>query len=75
MTHHCEDILIVDRDDDLRDLLSRSFDFEGYATVGARTIAEAKVILVQHLPDLILVDGDLPDGNGLDLVRDTRRQS
>lgn len=74
-TPHCEEILIVDPDDDLRDVLRRLFECEGYFAVGARTMAEGKAMLARRLPDLILVDVNLPDGNGFDLVRDIGRHS
>ncbi|UCG16181.1 MAG: sigma-54-dependent Fis family transcriptional regulator [Phycisphaerales bacterium] len=40
----------------------------------AETIAEARLLLDAHEPDLLVADIRLPDGNGLDLVREIRKQ-
>ena len=69
------EILIVDHDDGLRDILGRTLDYAGYVTVDARTKAEGEAILARRQPNLILVDVNLPDGDGLDLVRDIHRHS
>jgi CheY-like chemotaxis protein len=45
----------------------------GYAILIAETVAEGLGYLDQPL-DLILVDMELPDGNGLELVRQARQQ-
>jgi len=33
------------------------------------TVATAKAVLQEHAPDVLLVDLDLPDGNGLELIQ------
>jgi len=43
----------------------------GFRVVGtARTAAEARVLLRERVPDLVLLDTYLPDESGLDLLRD-----
>lgn len=44
----------------------------GYGMREAASLAAARAALAQHLPDLILLDIFLPDGNGLDLARELR---
>lgn len=68
-------ILIVDRDEPTRDVLGRLLEHEGYRTFGTGTIAESRTMLAWRTPDLIMIDIDLPDGNGLDLVCDIHRRS
>jgi DNA-binding NarL/FixJ family response regulator len=48
--------------------LSRQPDLARCGEAG--TLAEAAGLLLEHSPDLLLVDLDLEDGNGLDLVRE-----
>jgi CheY-like chemotaxis protein len=40
----------------------------------ARTLAEARAMLATEPVDLLLTDAELPDGSGLDLVADVRKQ-
>lgn len=67
-----QEILIVDRDEPTRDVLERLFDYEGYRALGTGSIAETRAMMAWRQPDLVVVDIDLPDGNGLDLVGDLR---
>ncbi len=43
-----------------------------YRVALAATLAEARTRIAEVTPDLILLDIRLPDGNGLDLVRELR---
>jgi DNA-binding response OmpR family regulator len=57
----------------LRDLLER----EGYTVRLAATLAEARRVLASPADpvDVVLLDWRLPDGEGIDLLRDLRRTS
>ncbi len=57
-------ILIVDDDDDLRDLLSEQLEAEGFAVQSAANGADGVETATQLRPDLVLMDLDLPDFNG-----------
>lgn len=61
-------LLIVDDEKNIRTSLSRSLSLEGYECETAATIGEAQRALAQSLPDLVMLDVKLPDGNGLDLL-------
>ena len=37
--------------------------------IEAKTIAEARLLIAEHHPDVIIINSDLPDGSGLDFVR------
>lgn len=39
----------------------------------AATMAEARVLCATHVPGVLVTDLKLPDGNGLDLIRENRR--
>jgi response regulator of citrate/malate metabolism len=44
---------------------------QGFRVVGrARTAAEARAMITEHRPDLVLLDCYLPDESGLDLLRE-----
>lgn len=62
-------VLIVDDESTLRTALFRMFDRKGYQVVTASRISEAKMLTPQEQPlDLAIVDLNLPDGDGLDLL-------
>ncbi|GAC1516091.1 MAG: hypothetical protein NVS1B4_09350 [Gemmatimonadaceae bacterium] len=65
-------ILSVEDDDELSRLLNRTLSAEGFRVVHARTLAEADLLAREFVPDAVLLDIHLPDGNGLDLLRRMR---
>ena len=65
-------ILIIDDEDKLRNLLSRIIRLEGFNIREAFDLKAARKLLEKELPDAILCDVKLPDGNGVDFVLETR---
>ena len=65
--------LIVDDDTDTRDLLSEVARAEGFSVAAADTLRMARAQLARQLPDVLLTDLQLPDGNGMDLIGDLDR--
>jgi two-component system response regulator AtoC len=61
--------LIVEDDPDFRASLAALVSREGYETSQAASLEEARAALAAHPPDLALVDLGLPDGSGLELLR------
>jgi DNA-binding NarL/FixJ family response regulator len=62
-------ILIVDDHELIRNGLVQALRGAGHNIVGeAATIAEAKAQLLFTKPNLVIVDVNLPDGSGLDLI-------
>ena len=66
-------ILVVDDHNSFREVLSHALNEEGYRVTQARTVAEAIAAIRRDHPDLVLLDVDLPDGNGVELLRTIRR--
>jgi len=62
--------LIVDDEPDIRELLEITLLRMGLDTVCAEDLASARNALGEHLFDLCLLDMHLPDGDGIDLVRE-----
>ena len=64
------DILIVDDEASIRRELSEYFNDQGYCTRGSGTLQEARQELEKSLPDIVLLDLNLPDGNGFELLHE-----
>ena len=67
-------LIVVDDDPDIRDLIVRQLQQEHYEVVPAGSLAELHEALSLHPADLIVLDLNLPDGDGLNLCRDLRAQ-
>jgi two-component system OmpR family response regulator len=67
-------ILVTDDDPEIRKLLARYIESQGYAVTLAASCHELHERLATHQIDLIVLDVMLPDGSGLDLCRDLRAQ-
>lgn len=67
-------ILLVEDDTDLREITERSLLKERYIVETADTykVARQKALVYEY--DCILLDIMLPDGNGLDLLRDLQKE-
>ena len=64
-------ILIVDDEEHARIAISEFFTLRGYETHGVSTLAEARDHLRQGKADVILLDVQLPDGYGPNLLAET----
>jgi len=67
--------LIVEDSPTLCAIYSQYLDGSGLEIVAVETLAAAKAALVNWRPHLVLLDIELPDGNGLDLFGDTESLS
>ncbi len=65
-------ILIVEDNEKNLKLVRDILQFKGYRTLEARTAAEGIVLAGTHVPDLILMDIQLPDMDGLTLLKHLR---
>ena len=63
-------ILVVDDEPDLRELLEITLLKMGLDVDSAATVREARALLGQKVYELVLTDMRLPDGLGLELVRE-----
>jgi two-component system KDP operon response regulator KdpE len=65
-------ILVVEDDPALVRAITRNLSARGYAARSATTVAEAMVALHDARPALLLLDIDLPDGSGWEVLRALR---
>jgi DNA-binding NarL/FixJ family response regulator len=62
-------LLIVDDDTAFRTAIAAALHDRGYEIAGqAGTVAEARVAIAHLRPDAVLLDVNLPDGNGISLA-------
>jgi two-component system nitrogen regulation response regulator NtrX len=59
-------VLVVEDESFSRQLFKMILEDDNYQYVGVETLAEARNYLEKNLPDLIVLDVQLPDGNGLE---------
>lgn len=67
-------ILIVEDDDAIRTGLCRSLSSDSWEAVGAENLASARRQLDAERFDLLLLDCNLPDGNGIDFCQALTRR-
>ena len=70
-----EKLLIVEDDKKLNDGIRLALKNDSYFFYQFRTLQEAREILNREDITLVLLDVNLPDGNGIDFVREIRKNS
>jgi two-component system, cell cycle response regulator DivK len=66
-------VLLVEDDDDTRQIYAEALVSAGYAAVGVRTWFEAEAIVYRLRPEAIVMDRMLPDADGWDVARRLKR--
>lgn len=67
-------VLIIDDEENLRKLLARVVELEGYSVTQAASIKEAIKILNRETFQVIISDVKLPDGNGVELAARIKKE-
>ena len=67
-------ILLIDDEEQLRKLLARIIRLEGFTVNEAGNYMAAKKMVQKEMPDIILCDVKLPDGNGVEIVKELKAQ-
>lgn len=68
-------ILIVDDERFMRQTLSEALRSWGYEAIQAGSVAEAESVFAEEEPGVVLLDIDLPDGSGIDVLNHIKEQS
>lgn len=69
-----KEILVVDDDQAIRWTLQEALRSWGFSPVEAASVAEANKLFNSHSPAAVLLDIDLPDGSGLDVLREIKNE-
>jgi len=67
-------ILVVDDDGDIREVLGDRLQSLGYLVFAAETAKMGLELLERQNPQLVLLDIEMPDMNGIDMLREIRRR-
>ncbi len=67
-------VIIVDDEQDYLNIMTQLLEPEGYKIVTAGTIKDGLNLMELITPDLLIVDWNLPDRTGLDMVKEVRAQ-
>src|SRR5213594_3563157 len=67
-------IMVVDDDVNMRDLMITLLESESYEVIPAESAAAAQAAFEGPQPDAVLLDLQLPDGHGLDLLPSIKKQ-
>jgi two-component system nitrogen regulation response regulator NtrX len=68
-------VLVIDDDDALRQICLDMLTSRGYRTLGAASVGEGLRVFGEKQPAAVLLDLKLPDGTGLDVLRELQRRS
>ena len=68
-------VLLVEDDRHIRRFLRTSLETEGWRVFEAETLRQGVIDAATRKPDLVIADLGLPDGDGVDLIRQVRTWS
>jgi len=66
-------ILVVDDQDSIRHFVTKALEADDFTVTAVGSVRECREALEQGIPDLALFDLKLPDGTGLELLREIKR--
>jgi len=67
-------VLIVEDEANIRNFVKTILVTNGYQALEAKNASEGKMMFLSHLPDCMILDLGLPDGDGVDLIRELRKE-
>lgn len=67
-------LLVVEDEEAIRDMLRFSLPNSEFNIIDAEDTSKATKILLQHVPDLIILDWMLPDMSGIEFIKQIRKQ-
>ena len=62
-------VLIIEDEGNIRHFVKTILATNGYQVIEAKTSAERKMAFMSHSPDVVILDLGLPDGDGMDFLR------
>lgn len=70
-----KNILIIDDEEDIRFLLREVLKLHNYNTIEAPSAEKGMILLKKEKVDLLLLDMQLPEMNGLEFVQEIRKEN
>ncbi len=67
-------VLIVEDEQDYVNVLTQLLEPEGFKILVVNTVKDGLNLLEMITPDLLIVDWNLPDGTGIDFIKQVRAQ-
>ncbi len=75
MAGHADLILVIDDDEAVRKTALRLLQGRGLKTLAAESVGEGLRLFAERRPAVVLLDLKLPDGTGIDVLRELQRQA
>ncbi|HET7225909.1 MAG TPA: sigma-54 dependent transcriptional regulator [Candidatus Eisenbacteria bacterium] len=66
-------ILVVDDQDSIRHFVTKALTDDGYTVVASASVREGREAFERERPDAVILDLKLPDGTGIELLREIKR--
>ena len=67
--------LVIDDDDVVRKICVELLEARGHKALSAASVGEGLRLFAEHRPAAVLLDLRLPDGTGIDVLRELQRQA
>ena len=75
MSNNKYKILVIEDDRNILSMIQTVLDTNGYQVLTAQRCQQGILVLSSHVPDLVVLDLGLPDMDGEEFIRITRRSS
>ncbi|MFM7275149.1 MAG: response regulator, partial [Gammaproteobacteria bacterium] len=69
-----QNVLIVDDESSIRDMVQLSLELAGFTVRQAANAREAHAMILDERPDIVLLDGMMPETSGYELLRRLRKE-
>lgn len=75
MSNNKYKILVIEDEGNIRSFVQTVLETGGYHVLTAATCSQGEMMFSSHVPDMVILDLGLPDGDGLDFIRSVRMDS
>ena len=75
MSNNKYKILVIEDESNIRSFVQTVLETGGYHVLTAATCSQGEMMFSSHVPDMVILDLGLPDGDGLDFIRSVRMDS
>ena len=75
MSNNKYKVLVIEDESNIRSFVQTALEAGGYHVLTAATCSQGEMMFSSHVPDMVILDLGLPDGDGLDFIRAVRTYS